>query len=272
MIDAANATNIAITGRLRAAGLLAVAERVAKREELLLHHVIAIGGDPTGGHVALWRALAAEGKDAAALAAILGWPAAVIERHVERPKPRLVPPPAPPVKLVAPLPAPVPVASVAPPAPRKSEPRAVKPRAPRPEVNVRAIVEAAVRAAVEPLREEIGNLRSLLFASESERELRDYGAAGEVVRAAAKKHGVLASHVTNGKHANALVSRARQEIIVTLTTAPEFRWPRERIALLLHLDRRTMRFYLQKAGIAPLPERRRQERLATVQHLLKGAA
>ena len=98
MTDPANATNIAITGRLKAACLLALAERVAKRHDLLLHHVIAVGGDPTGGHVALWRALAAEGKDAAALAAILGWPAAVIEKHVptipEAPKsgPRLVKP------------------------------------------------------------------------------------------------------------------------------------------------------------------------------------
>ena len=63
-----------------------------------------------------------------------------------------------------------------------------------------------------------------------------------------------------------------QEVIVTLTTAPEFRWPRQRIGLLLHLDPKTLRFYLQKAGVEPLPERRRQERIETVQLLLRPVA
>lgn len=174
MIDAANATNIAITGRLRAAGLLTVAERVAKREELQLHHVIAIGGDPTGGHVALWRALAAEGKDAASLSAILGWPAAVIEASLARPKP----------KLVARIPA----------AP-KSGPRAVRP-AP---VDVAAVIEAAVA----PLRAEVAALRQELTPrptgpSKAELHFARYGAAGEVVREMreeAGEFGTVALHV-----------------------------------------------------------------------------
>lgn len=220
MIDAANATNIAITGRLRAAGLLAVAERVAKREELLLHHVIAIGGDPTGGHVALWRALAAEGKDAAALAAILGWPAAVIEASLARPKP----------KLVARIPA----------AP-KSGPRAVRP-AP---VDVAAVIEAAVA----PLRAEVAALRQELTPrptgpSKAELHFARYGAAGEVVREMAHAAGVpLDLLVGEAKFSH--VSRLRALIAHTFTAAP-WEWSGPAIGDLLQIDHSTVFEYFRK--------------------------
>jgi hypothetical protein len=199
--DPANATNIAIVARLRAAGLLALAERIAKREELLLHHVIAVGGDPTGGHVALWRALAAEGKDAAALSALLGWPAAVIERHVERPKPRLVPAPAPPVKLVAPLPAP------AIPEPRESEerPRRLHRRRAQADVDI-------IEKIVGPLRVQVRTLQIALatLTARLDRSLRpDPGSVDRVLDEVAASYGITVAAMCGREKSAPMISARR---------------------------------------------------------------
>lgn len=73
-----NTANVAVLARLRAAGLTEAAELVAKSEGLVLRHVIEVGSEPTGGHIALWRALARRGKDSETLSKLLGWPAQVI--------------------------------------------------------------------------------------------------------------------------------------------------------------------------------------------------
>ena len=231
MIDAANATNIATVGRLRAAGLLDLAERVARREELQLHHVIAIGGDPTGGHVALWRALAAEGKDAAALSTILGWPAAVIEANLARPKPKLV-------ERI--------------PAPPKSGPRAVRP-AP---VDVAAVIEAAVAAAVAPLHGEIATLRKqvdLLQQRFDARETDDahlsrLGAVGDVIRDVASRRGVSLQALLAGRRTDAVTS-AKTEIVRILTADDRFRMSQPEIAAALRMDRSSVVYLQVRAGV-----------------------
>jgi hypothetical protein len=199
-----------------------VAERVARREELQLHHVIAIGGDPTGGHVALWRALAAEGKDAAALSAILGWPAAVIEASLARPKP----------KLVAPIPA----------AP-KSGPRAVR----APAVDIAAVIEAALA----PLRADVAALRQEAAArppgpSKAELHFARYGAAGEVVREMAYAAGVpldllLADNSSRLSH----VVRLRVQISLRFTAAP-WSWSQPAIGDLLCQDHSSISYQIGK--------------------------
>lgn len=81
----------AICARLRAAGLLEVAERAAKRIDLRLADCIAEPPEVTGGHRALWAALAHAGKSAQEIGALLGWPEAAVARELPtrtRPAPR----------------------------------------------------------------------------------------------------------------------------------------------------------------------------------------
>lgn len=75
-----------ICERLKRAGLLAVAERAAKRVELRLADCIAPPPEVTGRHRALWAALAREGKSAAEIAVLVGWPVDVIVRELPRSK------------------------------------------------------------------------------------------------------------------------------------------------------------------------------------------
>lgn len=78
-----------IVARLKRAGLLPVAERAAKRVDLRLVDCIAGPPEVTGGHRALWSALAREGKAAGQIAVLVGWPEAAVARELPAP----VPPP-----------------------------------------------------------------------------------------------------------------------------------------------------------------------------------
>lgn len=81
----------AVCARLRAAGLLDVAERAAKRAGLRLVDCIAGPPEVTGGHRALWTVLAMEGKTAREIGGLLGWPEAGVARELPtktRPAPR----------------------------------------------------------------------------------------------------------------------------------------------------------------------------------------
>lgn len=218
-LDPANALNIATVGRLRAAGLLTVAERVAKREELQLHHVIAIGGDPTGGHVALWRALAAEGKDAAALSAILGWPAAVIEASLARPKPRLVPDPP------------------------KSGPRAVVPRKPS-KFRIPAELRAMVEVVTEPLRQQIRNLTisvGILSARLERGNEINLTAVELVLSEVSASHGISVATLLGRRRRGAVVE-ARREAVRRLTD--ELQMSTTSIGRALKRDHTTVLYYL----------------------------
>lgn len=78
-----------ICARLRTAGLLDVAERAAKRVNLRLADCIAGPPEVTGGHRALWTALARDGRTARQIGVLLGWPEAAIAQEL----PTKVPPP-----------------------------------------------------------------------------------------------------------------------------------------------------------------------------------
>ena len=75
---------VQIVERLKRAGLLDVAERAAKRVELRLVDCIAGPPEVTGGHRALWSALARE-KTPAQIAALVGWPEAAVARELPAP-------------------------------------------------------------------------------------------------------------------------------------------------------------------------------------------
>lgn len=87
--------------RLKTAGLLPLAERVAARNELLLKHVLELLPHPTSGHVALWTALAKEGKTTAEIASLTSWPVPAIQQALRAPverqarlEPKVAPRPA----------------------------------------------------------------------------------------------------------------------------------------------------------------------------------
>ncbi len=180
-----NTNNVAIVARLKAAGLLDIAERAAKREELKFAHCIE-PGEVTGGHRALWRALAAAGQSNTRIAALLGWPQSEIDRE-------LVP---------APKPTPAPKSGV-----RRRDGLTAE--------DVAAIVEAAVS----PLREELRALRATpppvpVFDAEAWLDVR--GDLGREVRTIATRAGVQVSELLSkarGKHLTAV----RFEIVAFLT-------------------------------------------------------
>lgn len=86
-----NTFEAAVIARLKAAGLLDVAERAAKREELRLADCIA-PGEVTGGHRALWRELARHATPDR-VAEIVAFPAAAVRREMI-PEARPTPAPA----------------------------------------------------------------------------------------------------------------------------------------------------------------------------------
>lgn len=74
-----------IANRLKAAGLLDLAQRVAARNELLLRHVLERLPHPTSGHVELWAALAKEGKTMTEISSLTTWPVPTIQQALRGP-------------------------------------------------------------------------------------------------------------------------------------------------------------------------------------------
>lgn len=80
-----NTFEAAVVARLKAAGLLEIAERAAKRVELRLRDCIT-SEEVTGGHRALWAALAGTKKTPAQIAALVGFQEAVVAAVMPAPE------------------------------------------------------------------------------------------------------------------------------------------------------------------------------------------
>lgn len=228
--------NPAIVANLTRAGLLDLAERTAKRHELRLRDVIS-RDDVTGGHIALWRALA-EHKSAAELSAILGWPEPTIAAHV----PKV--PPAPPSQVRA-----------------KPLSRA---ESPAPAVDVAALIEAAVA----PLRAEVAELRRLAMEQKAmpaklaapatrpraapdpvespEQHLARFGTAGQAVLEAVSRAGVSPADLLSGRRSPGVV-HARREAVRVLTE--QFRMSQTEVGRILRVDPASVYAAQRKLGV-----------------------
>jgi predicted transcriptional regulator len=83
----------AVCARLREAGLLHVADRVAAEHDITSGVILTITGRVAPAQAALFRALAAEGQDAAAIARLLGWGETAVSKTLGMPEPRPTPEP-----------------------------------------------------------------------------------------------------------------------------------------------------------------------------------
>jgi predicted transcriptional regulator len=74
--------------RLREAGLLAVVDRVAAEYDTTSGALLTVTGIVSPAQAALFRALAAEGQGAAAIARLLGWGRPAVARALDIPEPK----------------------------------------------------------------------------------------------------------------------------------------------------------------------------------------
>ncbi len=72
--------------RLKTAGLLPVAERVAAQHDMPVSALLNVTGRVSPAQAALFRALAAEGQTAPTIAALLGWGEVAVAREVGMPE------------------------------------------------------------------------------------------------------------------------------------------------------------------------------------------
>lgn len=243
-----------INTNLKAAGLLQVAERAAKREGLRLVDVVALG-PVTSGHQALWRALAREGKSAREIGTILGWSeetiAAALVDVPEAPKSR--------VRAKA-LPVAAPLVSTAAHKTLSAQIAALRNRLKRMArmgAHVRRLASdlretrAAVSALQARLEAATGALGDCAAEAKLDQHLAQFGAAGSVVRDVVAQYGVpLREIFGNGAPGKppAAVVRARVEITRRLT-GPEFGWSQPMIGRLLRTNKSTAMRYQHLAGI-----------------------
>lgn len=82
-----------ICERLKRAGLLGVAERVAAAHDITPAVLLAVTGRVSPAQVALFHALVAAGQDAAGIARLLGWGEAAVARELGTPEARPTPSP-----------------------------------------------------------------------------------------------------------------------------------------------------------------------------------
>jgi len=206
-----NTFEAAVIARLKAAGLLAVAERAAKRVDLRLADCIS-PGEVTGGHRALWTALATEKKTAGQIAVLVGFPAESVRAEIPAaggPRVRKVPPP--------------PAPAVAPPMPTRFAELlgAVSQRVERvagllhradEELAALARDVTALHATADGAEAAASsNARAMAIA-----HLRAHGDTGEAV-AIAKRHGVAPELLLSGSMHRA-VSASRREIAFFFST------------------------------------------------------
>lgn len=237
-----NTDAIAIVARLKAADLFTLGERTAQCEGLRLRDVIAFG-EVTGGHVALWRALA-KVVPVARVASILGWREDIIAKELRVPEAR---------------PTPAPVSEVR----AKAKSAASKPAPPPPglaKADVQKMIDAAVDAATATLRTRVAVLEKKVADLEWDwnadvrvREkvavdhLARFGHYGEIARTIAKEHGVPVD-ILLSRGRTALVTRTRAEIVRVLTTDG---MTQQEIATLLKLDHSSIHGLQQRTGVLP---------------------
>lgn len=211
--------------RLRRAGLFDVVERAAKRNGVLAKHVLA-PGDVTGGHRAAWQALRGQQRSVENIAALVGFPVAVVAQGLAEEVPGDA--------------APTPVA--APPKPPAKEPR---PKAPKPTKAPRAVAlpevpDLEVPAAPPPRKTEwqaVSTISKCLRAAERAGMLPH-------LHAAADRHGVTVTAIVGaGRDAN--IVRARREAVWRLSALAGL--SSVRIGMLLgERDHSTILDYLKK--------------------------
>ena len=248
MSDDINTDAIAVVARLKAAGLLVIAERAAARIELRLRDCISLG-EVTGGHVALWRALLASGKNTRDVAILTGWRQDVIARETATPLAAVVVP--------EPRPTPSPASGVRKTAPKPTEP-GPKPVAPAPKGLTSADVKAMIEVACAPLRARIAELerRASLFEVEPRggedlaiAHLARQGAAGDVVRKVATESNVPLYELLYGAR-SPMMTAARRECVRILTRNP-FAMSQTEIGRVLRLDRSSVHGAQQATGAVP---------------------
>lgn len=241
-----NATAAAIVARLKAAGLLDVAERAAKRVELRLADCIE-PGDVTGGHRALWTALAKEKKTPVQIAAIVGFTEAVVAAELPEPES------GPRTKKVTPVPAPTPFA------PPGADLTALVSLIAAAEDRVEKLHRAAARVLEEAqaTSEDLRSLRAALdgadvAASNNARaiavaHLRSSGDMHRVVEKICATHGVPPERLLMGVRDPDTLA-ARRASVVAMT---ERRWSQVRIAVLLRIDKFSVLRHQRTAGVKP---------------------
>jgi hypothetical protein len=264
-----NAFQVAVVQRLQRAGLLQVAERAAKRIELRLADCIA-PGEVTGGHVALWKALAKEGQTPGQIADLVGFPATEVTPHLPVPAPRVTPAPESGPRAKA-LPLPVEAMPAGVKNLRALEQRfnafsrrlqlmtRIGERARQLAYDLRAARSeiATLRTEVAALKGTVANLTpaTILDAAdrEAEQHLARFGAAADVVRAEAVHHQIRVHEILNGKPSRgrlaAPVNKARRAIIATLTTDARFGWSQPQIAAVMRMNPSSIYYWQQELGI-----------------------
>ncbi len=234
---------LAALGRLQRASLLEVVERAAKRNDLLVRHVLT-RGEVTGGHRAAWQALRGAGRTATEIAGLVGFPVAVVAQGLAEEVPGDA--------------APAPVAAPPKPTAKESRPKA-PPKAPKPTKAPRAVAlpevpDLEVPAAVPPRKTEwqaVSTISKCLRAAERAGMLPH-------LHAAAERHGVTVTAIVGaGRDAN--IVRARREAVWRLSALAGL--SSVRIGLLLgERDHSTILDYLKKftpdaALLALVPKR-----------------
>lgn len=244
--------------RLSAARLLPVAERVAAEHDLPLETLLSVTGRVSPAQAALFRALE---RPAAEVGRLLGWAEMAVTAALEMPDA-----PKSGVRLVA---------------EKRAHARrpidAMDARLTKLEKRVRNLgrlgerIRAlshelrAARGELESLRGEVADWRALAATlvpgaredgadREAERHLARFGDAADVVKAACVAEGVRLCEVMSSKpvrkKADAAVGRARQVIIVTLTTDPRFRWSQPQIGALLRMNHSTVYHWQRRLDVA----------------------
>lgn len=252
-----NTDAIAIVARLKAADLFTLAERTAKRAELRLADCISFG-DVTGGHVALWRALA-KVVPVVRVAAILGWQADTIARELRVPEARPTPAPVSEVRVKA---KPVVKATPKPAAATKTAPRKT-PHQRRTVVSTLQVadVQKMIDDVVAPLRARIIDLESIAERVPSRARsaptkeaaararLAMYGASGDVAMSVAKEYGVPLALLLSKKR-TAMIVRVRTEVIRRLT-GPGFEMSQPEIGMVLGVHSSSVKKTQTKIGAKP---------------------
>jgi len=261
MSDDINTDAIAIVARLRAADLFTLAERTAKRAELRLKDCIAFG-EVTGGHLALWRALA-KVVPVPRVASILGWQADTIARELRIPEARPTPVPVSEVRATAkPLKKTAPKSAAAKPVEKRARRKTENERRRVAPMLQAADVQAMIDLAVAPLRARIVELESIAERVPSHARsaptkeaaararLATYGTAGDVAIKVAKEQGVPLALLLSPRR-TARIVKARTEVVRQLT-GPGFGMSQPEIGMVLGLHASSVKKIQTKIGAKPV--------------------
>ncbi len=237
-----------IAQRLKAVGMLAAAERAAKRAGVRLADCLVPGDEkPTAAHVEVWRALSAEGVSDDQIATMCDWPLATVRRAVRPDQPK------------APSLSKGDVEAAT-----RSAMAPLEARLAKLTKDTRLVAAAAVREATEPLREQIANLKRQVMVAKRVANsaavnpvahLARYGRAGELVREMCAAACVPVEDLLGGRRL-AHVSACRGAIIERLSSGDlgdgqtRQGWSSPAIGALLCLDHSTVLYHLAKTGKA----------------------